>query len=397
MSKKSLARSLKRNLLAVLKNPFTYVLVAFIAIMIVLIDIVWRYEAGVTMNNYGDSVWNFLIAFVAGYYDICVVTPIGRLCSFIILLSGILLFSTLTGKIASIFMEMQMKKNKGLKRMKNLKGHFLLCGYREGFERILDTVLRSNPDITPDMIVLINDTASENIEQIRNQARFKDLQYVSGDFSEAETLNRALIKDAERVLIISDRSKNFSRMEMDSRTVLAVLTMKNLNPKLYIAAELYDSKFQSHLEMAHCDEIILTSEYEHSLLATASSGMGYSNVIRELIGEDADSGILIEDIPSSYIGRTYAELRSFFATGSVLIGLLQNTGNFYMRRQDALREAQKNPDVKKIVGNLKKIKTLKSNDPLLVPADDFVIQPHTKAIFVKGKKTVSSEQLAVSN
>ena len=114
--------------------------------------------------------------------------------------------------------------------------------------------------------------------------------------------------------------------------------------------------------------------------------MGYSNVIRELIGDDADSGILIEDIPSSYIGKTYGEFRSFFATGSVLIGLLQNTGNFYLRRQDALREAQKNPDVKKIIGNLKKIKTLKSNDPLLVPADDFVIQPNTKAIFVKGKK-----------
>lgn len=385
MSKKTFIRSLKRNSLNILKSPFTYIILAFTALMVLLIDIVWRYEAGVTMNTYADSIWNFLIAFVAGYYDICVVTPIGRFCSFIILLSGILLFSTITGKIASIFMEVQMKKNKGLKKLKNLKGHFLLCGYRDGFERILDTVLRSNPDITPDMIVLINDTDSENIAQIRNQSRFKDLQYVSGDFSEEETLNRALIKDAERVLIIADRSKNYSTMEMDSRTVLAALTMKNLNPCLYIAAELYDSKFKNHLEMAHCDEIILTSEYEHSLLATASSGMGYSNVIRELIGDDADSGILIDDIPSMYVGKTYGELRSFFATGSVLIGLLLNTGNFYMRRQDALREAQKNPDVKKIVGNLKKIKSLKSNDPVLVPSDDFVIQPHTKAIFVKGK------------
>ena len=69
----------------------------------------------------------------------------------------------------------------------------------------------------------------------------------------------------------------------------------------------------------------MTSEYEYSILATASSGMGYSNVIRELIGDDADSGILIEDIPQSYIGKTYAELRDFVSTGSVLIGLLQNT------------------------------------------------------------------------
>ncbi len=384
---KKFYKSVKRNIFSLLKNPFFYVVIAFLALMIVLVDVIYRYEAGVTMEHYGDSIWNFLIAFVAGYYDICVVTPIGRFCSFIILISGILLFSTITGKIASVFMDIQLKKNKGLKKMKNLNGHFLLCGYRDGFERILDTVLRSNPDISTDMIVLINDAPYENIEQLRNNPKFKDIQYVAGDFSEKETLDRALIKDAERVLIMADRSKNYSQMEMDSRTVLAVLTMKNINPKLYIAAELYDSKFQNHLEMAHCDEIILTSDYEHALLATASSGMGYSNVIRELIGDDADSGIIIEDISSSFVGKTYGELRSSMSKSSVLIGLLQNTGNFYMRRQDALREAQRNPDVKKIVGNLKKIKTLKSNDPLLVPSDDFIIQPNTKAIFVRGKTT----------
>ncbi|MBP5283631.1 MAG: potassium channel protein, partial [Treponema sp.] len=280
MSKKLFFRTIKRIFFSLLKNPVFYVSLAFLAVMVLLVEVIFRYEAGVTMENYGDSIWNFLIAFVAGYYDICVVTPVGRACSFVILISGILLFSTITGKIASMFMDMQMKKNRGLKKLKNLKKHFLLCGYREGFERILDTVLRSNPDITPDMIVLINDAPAESIEQIRNQPRFKALQYVSGDFSEQDTLNRALIKDAERVLIIADRSKNYSQMEMDSRTVLAALTMKNLNPKLYIAAELHDSKFQNHLEMAHCDEIILTTDYVHSLLATASSGMGYSNVIR---------------------------------------------------------------------------------------------------------------------
>ena len=111
--KKHIFRSLKRNLLIILKSPVTYLVVAFIALMTILIDVVYRYEAGVTMESYTDSFWNFLIAFVAGYYDICVVTPIGRACSFIILITGILVFSTLTGKIASMFMDMQMKKTRG--------------------------------------------------------------------------------------------------------------------------------------------------------------------------------------------------------------------------------------------------------------------------------------------
>lgn len=342
------------------------------------------------MESLEDSFWNFLVVFIAGYYDICVVTPLGRFFSLIILICGILVFSMLTGKIASVFMDVQMKKNKGLRKLKGMEKHFLLCGWKPGFEKILDSVLASNPDISPNQIVLINNAVSENIEQLFLQARFKGIKYVSGDFSDIEVLNKAMVKTAERALIISDHSKeDASQLEVDSMTVLAVLTMKNINPMLYIAAEIYDSKFENHLTLAHCDEVILTTNYEYSLLATASSGQGYSNVIKELIGEDADSGILIENIPESFIGKTYKEyvksLRPISETGEVLIGLLLNTGNFYQRRKDAVREAQKNPDVKKIVDNLVKVKTLKSNEPIFAPPSDFIIQPNTKAIFVKGK------------
>ena len=91
------------------------------------------------------------------------------------------------------------------------------------------------------------------------------MQYVAGDFADEAVLKRAKIEDAERALVICDRSKKYSDLEIDSRTVLAVLTMENINPGIYIAAELIDVKFQKHLEMAHCDEIILTQDYEHSL------------------------------------------------------------------------------------------------------------------------------------
>ncbi len=387
---KNRIKQIKKLVLKILKNPLTYASIVFICLMLLMIQLTYKYEAGITMNTMADSFWNFIIAFVAGYYDICVVTPIGRLCSFIILISGIMLFSTITGKIASVFMEAQMKKDRGLKKLKNMTGHFLLCGWRPGFDKILESVLASNPDITPDQLILVNEAESEQIEQLRAQPKFKETKYVSGDFSDGETLERALIKSADRALVISDKTAKYSTLETDSKTVLAVLTMKNLNPKLYVAAELCDSKFENHLNMAHCDEVILTSDYENSLLATASSGMGYSNVIRELIGYDAVSGIIIEDIPSSFIGKTYKDyvksLAPISVTRAVLIGLLLNTGNFYMRRKDAVREAQKNPDVRKIVDNLKKVKTLKSNEPLLTPPSDYIIQPHTKAIFVKGKK-----------
>ncbi|MBR1913069.1 MAG: NAD-binding protein [Treponema sp.] len=381
-------RKILRKVKEIVKNPLTYLWIAVPVVMTVLVLLIFKYEAGVSMESLADSLWNFLVIFVAGYYDICVVTPLGRFYSFIILILGILVGSAVTGKIASVFMDAQMKKDKGLAKIKTMEGHFLLCGWRDDFEKILDSVLKSNPDITPEMIVLVNDAPAEDVEQLRAEKRFKAISYVSGDFSDESTLKRAHVETATRALIIADRAKKFSRLETDSRTVLSALTISSLNPSVYIAAEISDAKFKKHLEMAHCDEIIMTTNYEYSLLATASSGVGYSNVIMELIGDDAYSGIIIEDIPSRFIGKTYKEFKDSLEqdSSSILIGLLMNTGNFYQRRKEALREAQKNPDVKKIVSNLQKVKLLKSNAPLLAPSDDVVIQQSTKAIFVRGKE-----------
>lgn len=375
-----------RNVKYALKNPFTYAYILIFIILCFATVMVFRSETKTEsgIETMFDSVWFTLVTVMAGYFDYCVKSVPGRISALILLALGMVLLSVITGKIASVFMDIQLKRDKGLRKLKNMKNHFLLCGWRPGFDKILETVLKSNPDISTDMMVLINEAPSEQLEQIRSDSRFKGINYISGDFSDESVLKRAHIEDAERALVISDRSKNYSDLEIDSRTVLAVLTMENINPGIYIAAELIDSKFEKHLSMAHCDEIILTADYEHSLLATASSGMGYSNVIRALIGDDAENGIIIEDIPASFEGKTYGELKKSVGQNSgVLIGLLLNTGNFHQRRKDALREAQKNPNVKQIVDDLKKVKLLKSNEPLLLPDESFVIQKYAKAIYVR--------------
>ncbi|MBP5443983.1 MAG: NAD-binding protein [Treponema sp.] len=388
MSKKSSAKRKKffRDFKYLILNPFTWGYAIIFVILVIATSVVYKSE---TLTESGietkfDSVWFTLVSVLAGYFDYCVQSVPGRIAALFLLVLGMLLLSAVTGKIASLFMDIQMKQDKGLVRLKKMKGHFLLCGWRNGFEKILDSILESNPDLTPDLIVLVNDASSEEMEKIRTESRYKGINYVSGDFSEEATLKRCQVETAERVLIISDQSKKYSKLETDSRTVLGVLTMSNMNPKLYIAAELTDSKFVKHLEMAHCDEIILTTEYECSLLASASSGTGFSNVLRELVGNNTDYGIIIDDIPSAYIGKPYKEFKEHARKDAVLIGVLKNTGNFYQRRKDALREAQKNPNIETIVSNLKKVKLLKSNQPVLTPSDGYIIPPNTMAIFVKG-------------
>jgi voltage-gated potassium channel len=365
----------KRKLKRIFTNPFTYFGIVIIISICVATYVVYCFEShGKTdsdIDGWFDTIWHTIVAVSAAYFDYYVKSVPGRMASLVLLLFGMIVFSFITGKITSGFMNILMKDNKGLKKIRNMKGHFIICGWRPGFDKILEAVMNSNPDISSDMIVLVNEAPSEQIGQLRTNLQFKDINYVAGDFADAAVLKRAFIQSADRVLIISDQSKKRSDIETDSQTVLAVLAIKNENPSVYTAAEIIDKKFEEHLNLAHCDEVLLTQEYEHSLLATASSGLGYSNVIKSFIGNDADSGIIIEHIPMYYVGKPYSKLMEHVAEheGEVLVGLLLNTVRHSSGKKAsaALQKEAESADY---------------NEPLLTPDDDFVIPKNAKSILI---------------
>ena len=353
--------------------------------VLMLIIFLSEQKTNSAINTLFDAIWYTLVTITTvGYGDITPRSILGRTSAMILLLAGVALFGALSGKFASFLFDRQQKKDRGLLKMNKIKNHFLICGWKPNFERILEGILLANPEIPPEKIILLNNSSQNEMEKIKADSRFKNINYIHGDFTDEDTLLKSQIKTAERTLILADNSENFSSLETDSRTVLAVITIKNLNPKIYCVAEIIDSKFEKHLSLAHCDEIILSADYGQNLLIQASSGKGMSHILRELISEESDSGILICDIPQKFVGNNYGDFRLSLKTSDILIGLLENTGNFYSRRKEALAEAQKNPDVEAVVNNLKKVKSLKSNLPVFAPKDDYIIPKNAKAIFIHG-------------
>ena len=353
--------------------------------VLMLIIFLSEQKTNSAINTLFDAIWYTLVTITTVVYgDITPHSVLGRTSAMILLLAGVALFGALSGKFASFLFDRQQKKDRGLLKMNKIKNHFLICGWKPNFERILEGILLANPEIPPEKIILLNNSSQNEMEKIKADSRFKNINYIHGDFTDEDTLLKSQIKTAERTLILADNSENFSSLETDSRTVLAVITIKNLNPKIYCVAEIIDSKFEKHLSLAHCDEIILSADYGQNLLIQASSGKGMSHILRELISEESDSGILICDIPQKFVGNNYGEFRLSLKTSDILIGLLENTGNFYSRRKEALAEAQKNPNVEEVVSNLKKVKSLKSNLPVFAPKDDYIIPKNAKAIFIHG-------------
>ncbi len=371
-----------------LSNPSVKLGIVVFLLLIAVVFIIFQSERKTNsrITSLFDAIWYTLVTLTTvGYGDITPNSVMGRVAAMFLLIVGVALFGILSGKFASFLLDRQQKKGRGLIIMGKMKNHFIICGWKPGFEKILEGILFANPEIPAERIVIVNNADRTEIETVLANDKFKGVNFLYGDFTDEEILMKAQIKNAERVLILADSSKQYSTLETDSRTVLGVITIKNLSPKVYCVAEIIDSKFEKHLSLARCDEIILTSDYEQNLLVQASAGKGMSHILRELVSEEDSSVIVLQDIPLEFVGKEYGVYKSSLKTRDILIGVLENTGNFYVRRNEALAEAQKNPDVEKIVSNLKKVKTLKSNIPVFNPTDDYIVPESSKAIFIRAK------------
>lgn len=344
-------------------------------------------EASSNIKTVEDSVWWAIVtSTTVGYGDYYPTSTMGRIVGVLMMFFGIALMGVVTGNIASSLVEKQIKEGKGLEKL-NLKNHFIICGWKRDMGQFLHDILEKNKTFLPSEIVLINTAEPEVIENLKMDSELKHINYIHGDYIDERVLNRANLKQASRVLVLADILVQGSSQEVDSRTVMSIITIKSISKSVYTCAELINSKFKRYLSVSNCDEIVLSSDYNRHMIANASSGSGISHIISELLDVNADVSINTIDIPKNFLGKTYRELSDHIQgkDRSLLIGVLENTGNFFIRKKEALEEAQKTPDISKLVDNLKTVKTLLPNLPVINPEPDYVINKYTRAIVIQGR------------
>lgn len=336
--------------------------------------------------NLWDTFWYAIVTVTTvGYGDKTPITVGGRIVGLLLMGMGVVLVAAVTGQIASFLVEQQMKRREGLLNLRNIQNHFIICGWRKELDKVVEGILAVNTDLDPSGIVLINSIGSEKMQSIINNPAFKGINYISGDYIEEETLRRANIKDARRVMLLADQSHDYSLQEIDSRTVMGVLTIESISKRVYVCAELLDEKFEKYLRLANCDEIILSREYSKLILANASSASGVSHIVSDLLSTKPHGGLKTKTIPAEYEGKSFGELSDYMNSkyGSIVIGILENTGNFYYRKKEALNEAQMTPDISKLIVNLKAVKQLVPNKSVLNPGRSYIVKKNSRAIVVE--------------
>ncbi len=337
------------------------------------------------ISRFYQSLWFIIVTLTTvGYGDRSPITPGGQALDMILMMVGVAIMGVVTGRIASFLVEQQMKAGRGLVGMSKMEKHFIICGWKKDLPKILEDVMKVNVGLKAENIVLINRQDHSVIDDLKTNPDFANIKFIAGDHSDENVLQRANIRRAKTILILADTSGNATPLEIDSRTVMAALTAESLNKKLYICAELLNSKFERHLELGNVDEVILSQDYSRTLIANASSASGVGHVINQLISVDSNTPLIVKQFPDKYIGKTYKEMSRYFWDKelSIVIGVLENTGNLFQRKQDALKEAQKTPDISKLVDNLKSVKEMKANDPVLNPPADYELKKNSMAVMI---------------
>lgn len=310
--------------------------------------------------------------------------PVTRALGILILTFGVFGFSAITGYISSAFVARKLNQERGIRKMKNMKNHIIICGWKSDMKILITDILRKNKNLQTSDIILINNVDDIKMQMVREDEDMKGLNILRGDFTEEQTLLAANAKEASKVLIVGENQENLDAELIDSRVFVSALLFRNLNPKCHICAEIKTERYKNYLEAQNCAEVIYTEEYTRYILTTSTNYSGMSKVMSSFLDNGDGVSVQIAPIRQEWIGRTYGELFNWYKKnqGILLLGVLKNMGVEKELKHHILSEAQKSTNYGEIIKKLKDVKTLETNEPCLNPDDALVLENSMGAIIL---------------
>ncbi len=168
----------------------------------------------------------------------------GKIFTMIVMLFGMMFvlyaFTNLTTYILEGNVNQIFKRRKDMKRIKNMKNHFIICGGGLTAETLIDTYEREN------RYYIVVDTNEERIEEL--QERYEKGVFIQGDATNDEVLENLNLSKAEMVITL---------LPEDYLNVFITIAVKQQNPKIKVISVSKNVSSVSKLYRAGADKVLV--------------------------------------------------------------------------------------------------------------------------------------------
>ncbi|MDR9450438.1 MAG: NAD-binding protein [Acidimicrobiia bacterium] len=334
----------RRFFLALLSGLIVVVSLAAIAITLL--------EKELTPAAFGESFY-WGITTVLGQGDAShVTTPLGWVVSWLLALFGIGILATITGALVGFVIDFLLKEGQGMGAAGH-KGHIVVCGWNSTARDLIGE-LRS--DEFDREVVVIH-------EADRNPAG-DDAYFVRGDTTNADDLKRAGIEEASAAIICPTDGSN----EADMRSILTVLAIENLAPRVRTVVEVNNPKHVEHFRRTKVDELLVSSRLAAHLLARTAMYPGLSAVVADMVAGGDGSELYRVELPDDYLGASIDELATRMRRDhqATVLAVIRNGSSLINPPSDfRLEPGDDAVVVAESLGTLSPLKTSKQTDVVI--------------------------------
>ena len=238
-----------------------------------LVDAIYYTTVTLSTTGYGDIA---PVADHARMINAFIITPLR--IAFLVLLIGTTL-EVLASQGRELFRVARWRKRMG--------EHVVVVGYGTKGRAAVDTLVSNGQD--RESIVVV-DPSSEALQE----AHADGLAVVTGDATRRDVLRRAGVGHAAQVIITTNR---------DDSNVLATLTVRQLNPQVWIVAAVREQENVALMRQSGANSVITSSDAVGRLLGLSSLSPTLGSVMEDLLTHGEGLEVAERDLLVSEVGK----------------------------------------------------------------------------------------------